>query len=301
MKYLINYLLLCLTLLTASCASTPAVPRRSDVRVVTVTVTWPGGTPEAAVAKLAAPIEKELRSLQEISRIITECDAEGCLLILEHDSRVSSFDLQFKVNAILGQLRRTLPAEAGVTIRAFDPQRPPDISLAMVLRTPTLTSAHYQVALDYAIGLMQLPDTVQFRIRGMPKQTIRVMPDPEKLKRLGMTQDDIARAVDEQTLTIDDYRRVIIGPEPGQTGELAHVVVKPGPKTSVRLQDVAEIRVEDAPAAQFRINGEPAILIDLFLRSDAKANEVTTCFERVMRQKRPVEAKRLIPLAVRSY
>jgi multidrug efflux pump subunit AcrB len=296
-----SYLFVLLIALSVSCASSPPTLQGRQVRVVTVTATWNGRSPERVASMLAKPLEEQLREIDGIARIVTQCNADTCTMSLEHDSRTSSMDLQFKVNAAVNQLRAKLPRGTYITVRAVDPNREPDITLALVLNVQMLTNEHYTAALDYALRLMQLPGTVQFRIRGMPKQTELVQPNLSALKRYGLTVDDITKAIREHTLVIDDYRRVIIGPKHVRRGNaLPHIILKQDGRQSVRLRDVAHVRSEVSPTAQFRVNGESAIIVDLFLRPDAARREVATCLERVLKQTLPPNTKRLLPLAART-
>ena len=65
------------------------------------------------------------------------------------------------------------------------------------------------------------------------------------------------------------------------------------------MRDVAHISTVMRPTALHRVGGEPAILVEVFLRSGASDAEVATCFERILSAKRPPSVKRVVPISAR--
>ena len=88
LQYLAAALLVC-----ASCATRPPGDRAIGVRGITVRARWHSRRASQTAKKLAAPLERELAKSKRVVRTITRCDENGCEILLQHDSSVSSYDV----------------------------------------------------------------------------------------------------------------------------------------------------------------------------------------------------------------
>jgi len=301
-------------LLCASCAMGPDADRLARPGAVTVQAVWHGARPTVVAEKVAAPLERRLAGIPGVSRMITRCDDKGCTIRLQHDGAADVYDIAFKAGAIVRSVQTSLPKGARAVVYTSDVDREPDIVVALILNAAEVKTEHYTAALDFAHGLMRLPSTVNHRVLGVPTETTSVEVSPERaaalVKRLKATvpgieqlvrPSEVAKAIERHILVVDDYHRILVGQRPGRKADVGDVVLKRvDRRTVVRVRDVARVRKVMTPAAVYHVNGEPAILINIFLRSGAPRSEIRRCLGRILKLKRPPLFKRILPISVRG-
>ena len=292
-------------LFCASCAIT--TPPESGARLggITVRAYWDARTAARTAKLLAEPLERELAKIDGVSRIITRCDADGCSILLQHDASVPGYEVGFAAGAALKRIEDKLPTGARAEALSFNITRPPDIAVALILDAKQVTAKHYSVASSFAMKVMQLPNVERHEIPGRPARTIQVELDPTHAARLGgklgISVADVAKAIEKQTIRLDEHTRIVVGRQAGRKGDVRDIVLKrvgPGGRTLIRVRDVARVREVVTPVVCYRVNSEPAILLNIFLRSAAPPEEVRTCLERVLALGRPAAIKRVVPIRI---
>ena len=261
---------------------------------------WSGATTSDCAELLAEPIEAELAKIEGVSRLITRCDKTGCSILLQHDSTVDSRRIAFQADAAIKRLETNLPEGAGAAVYPSDLHRRPDLVVALVLNAPKVKTEHYGAARQFARRLMQLPSVVRYEVPGSPEQEIRVDVDPALAGKYGVSVSEITEALRNNIVLIAECTRGIVGQNPAEEGDVGDIVLKKLGRAKVKIKDVARIRSVSVPAAVYHVDGEPAILIKVFLRSGASAAEARACLDRVLKQKRPAPVKRVVPISLVS-
>lgn len=287
-------------LCTASCVSrTPVREPRSQG--VTVLATWRGASASDVLQSVAMPLEGELAGIKGVLRVITRCEANGCSLFLQHDASVRGDVIAYQAGAIVSRLRSKLPKNARAVVRSYDARRPPDLVIALVLDTNEPEAVRRAAARTFSVRMMQLPRAVHLEVVGAPQEKIEVVLDPKRAAAYGITQKDIARLLRKQVVAVDEYTTIIVR-KAGRKPEaaLANVPLKKVGDATIRVRDVAEVKRTFTPGIVHRIDGEPAAIINVYLRPDTSAAEVVTCFGRVLKVARPPCVKRVIAISMRS-
>ena len=301
-------------LLCASCATGPDASRLARPGAVTVQAVWHGAKPSAIAEKIAVPLEGKLAAIQGVSRMITRCDDRGCTIRLQHGSAADAYDIAFKAGAVVRSLQPSLPKGARAVVYTSDIDRRPDLVIALILSAGEVKTEHYAAALDFGHNLMRLPSTVNHQVLGLPVQTTIVEVSPQRtealVRRLKATvpdieqwvqQAEVAKAIEKQIVVVDDHHRILVSRTPGRKADVGDIILKRvDRRTVVRVRDIARIRKLMTPAAVYHVNAEPAILINIFLRSGAPPAEIRACLERILKLKRPPLVKRILPISVRS-
>jgi multidrug efflux pump subunit AcrB len=296
-------------LLAASCATGPPAEVPRGPGAVTVRAYWNARSAEHVVEKLAAPLEAELRKIPGVTRTVARSNDEGCSVRLYIDPAARpANDVAFDAGAVCRRVQNRLPKGARAVAYAADTQQPPDIVFALVIKADKLTPNHYATARDFAHTLLQLPAAVRYHVRDMPVEETVVQFDPARAKRwekfVQLTAADVAGAIEEHVVQVDEYTRVIVTRKAPrgrrQQDNVGNIVLKSEGRQVVRIRDVARVRKVMAPPAVHLLNGEPAILVDLYLLSDAAPAQVTACLNRALKRPRPDPIKRVVPLRVLS-
>ena len=294
---------LAVPLLVALCAA--CAPRRVAEQPrshgVTVLATWRGAPASEMLKSVAIPLERELRGIKGVRRVIVRCDADSCSLFLQHDASVNGGDIAYLAGAAIRRLRRELPRDARAVVRSYDVRRPPDIVIALVLDPDEPEAERRKAAQTFGRRVMRLPSAVHYEVVGSPEKRIEVVVDPERAALHGITAEEVERIIRERIVAVDEYTTVIIRSAKRKPGAaVGDILLRTVGNAIIRVRDIATIEVTLTPGALHRVDGEPAAIVNVYLRSEASPAEVTACLDRVFRTTRPRSVRRIIALSMRT-
>ena len=256
---------------------------------VQVTAVYPGANAEDVAQAVAAPIEQQLSGL------------EGMLYYQSANSSAGVMSLSVYFDISRNQDLAAIEVQNAVKLA--EPQLPEEVRRNGIVIQKTNTNILLVAALvsddprydalylsNYAKlyvedELKRLPGVGSAQVFGGSDFSMLLGLDPEKMARLGMTVDDVARAVREQNTTNPSGR---LGREPAPQGtqltlpvttsgrlvtaeEFGNVILRARPDGSlVRARDVGSVRLGALSYdAVGRLNGRPTALILIFGRPTA--------------------------------
>ncbi len=252
----------------------------AEFPIVTVVVVYPGGDPETMESKVADPIEEELRSLAGID-MLTSRSVEGLTQV------IIQFELEVSVDQALQDVRDKVAAlenelPAGIEpplVQKFDIGAAPIMGLAVSGALPAGELA--DVADDVKERIERVTGVGGVDLVGNQEREIQILVDPAKLTTYGLTVDDLAGALNAQSLDLPAGFAKSGGREfsvktKGEVRtptEIGDVLLPGAPGTTVRIRDVAQVldTVEEARSATM-LDGESAV--GLIVRKQSGANTV---------------------------
>ena len=254
-----------------------------DFPFVTVTTILPGASAEDMETDVSEKIEGAVSTIGDIDEL-RSVSSEGISLVviqfrLEKDVDVAAQDVRDRVAGV----RRDLPQDIEDPVVAkIDPAAAPVIYAA--LRSPGRELTAITEYADQSIrpALEVLPGVGQVRILGGQKRTIHIDLDPVKMRSLGVSAGEVARAVGSQNVNIPGGR-VDTGRDqltlrvhgrverPAEVGELA---VRTVGDRVIRVSDVGTVSDGGAEQENATIwDGSPAVV--LAIRKQSGANTVS--------------------------
>ncbi len=250
---------------------------------------------------VAIPLERELRGIKNVSRIVTTCDRDRCTILLQHSPNVSGDDITYQAGTAIRRLQRSLPKNAKAVARPFDARRPPDIVVAIVLGSDAPETQRRKAALAFGTRIMQLPSAVRYEIVGSREERIEVVVDPKRAAAYGITTEEVERVIRERILAVDEYTTIIIRSGTRKSGaEVGAIRLKKVGTATIRVRDIATVKKTLTPGALHRVDGEPVAIVNVYLRSGASPAEVKACFDRVLKVARPRSVRRVVAISVRK-
>jgi len=237
-----------------------------DNPTVSVSVSWPGASPEDVETGLINPIEDAMSQVTGVLTLTSSASTGSARVTATFDlSRNIDLALQ-DTQAKIAQIQRSLPTSAlAPTVSKSNPDDQPIITLGVYgpySRALLADVARYQVE-DM---LETVPGVGQVQLMGYVDRNIRIWVDAEKLVATGVTVNDITSAIKTQHVTMPggeldngglafDVR--VIG-EAADLTTLRNIVVRAGGLNPVRLQDVALVQdgFQDINNVA-RFNGQP--------------------------------------------
>jgi len=261
---------------------------------VQVTAVYPGANAEDVAQAVAAPIEQQLSGLEGMLYYQSANSSAGVMSLsiyfdISRDQDLAAIEVQNAVKLAEPQLPEEVRRN-GIVIQKTNT----NILLVASLvsddpRYDALYLSNY-AKLYIEDELKRLPGVGSAQVFGGSDFSMLLGLDPEKLARLGMTVDDVARAVREQNTTNPSGR---LGREPAPKGtqltlpvttsgrlvsaeDFGEIILRASPDGSlVRVKDVGGVRLGALSYdAIGRLNGRPTALILVFGRPTANQLEV---------------------------
>jgi HAE1 family hydrophobic/amphiphilic exporter-1/multidrug efflux pump len=261
--------------------------------VVRVQTTYTGASAEVVEQSVATPIEQEINGAEGMLYMSSKSSSDGRYVLditfgLGRDADLAMVDVQNR----LSKAEAKLPQEVlsfGVTVKKQSP------SMLMVLTLYSPDNSYDAVFLsNYATlnlvdPIKRIPGVGDLTIAGQRDYAMRLWLRPDKLAKLGLTADDVTRAIQEQNKQAASGQ---IGQPPAKAGvdfqytvnvkgrlaaskEFGDIILRAQPDGSIlRIKDVArtELAAQDYNNIG-RLNGVPATVLIVYQLSDANALE----------------------------
>ncbi|MCB9076425.1 MAG: efflux RND transporter permease subunit [Anaerolineaceae bacterium] len=262
--------------------SFPAV----DFPFVSITVVYPGASPEDVEDLVLKPIEDGVSTISGIDDLnSTATEGFGTIAIAFNEGvngDQAAIDVERQVSSVRGQLP---DAAEDPTIIKADINAVPVIFMS--LSGPQKQDVLFDLAdNDIKTRLQTIPGVASVSISGGRDREVQVNVDPAKLAAFGISMGDVQRKLSENNVTfpagtVDEGRQKIAVRSVGEftnLDEIRNLVVRENEgagRGRVFLSDVADVRVglEDQDSI-IRYNGQEAVSISVVKSSDANTVEV---------------------------
>lgn len=257
-----------------------ALPRENTPEIkqpwIFVTTVYPGVAPADIESLITRPLESAVDGLEGISKITSTSRQSVSSLFVEFDSDTTTEEALRRVKDRVDGARGELPEDAqDPRIKELNSTDWP-IFIAVVSHPDgvALIDSQAKVLRD---ELKRIPGVLDASISGGITREVAVEIDPLKLERYGLSIRDVTGAIQGENASIPggvlygaggNYSIAVTG-EIQNPDDFARIMVKDGP-VQVALADLGSVSFREARAESFsRINGKPAISIELKKRPGA--------------------------------
>ena len=211
-----------------------------DFPVITVSVNYPGASPETMASNVATPLEKNFLQIPGVE-LINSTNTQGSTTItlqfaLSKSIDAAATDVQSAITQSTGSLPTDLPAPP--TFTKVNPNDRPIMYITMTSDSLSQGQLYDYASVEVAQRISILPGVSQVSIYGS-KAAVRVKVDPDKLAIRGLTVNDLSTAIQAGTSyvgagqfdgpqrtfllqphgqleTADDYKNLIVAQKNGQ-------------------------------------------------------------------------------------
>jgi hydrophobic/amphiphilic exporter-1 (mainly G- bacteria), HAE1 family len=248
-----------------------------------VSAEWPGAAAELVETYLTAPIEAAIQVVRGVRKTSSESREGESVLTIELEPNADVRMARLGILERLELLRPELPIGAiAPTVENWVPE---DLSERPLLR--------YTVSGPYTAGtlsriareeitprLSAVPGVAGLQARGGAELGVSVSYDPARLRQLGIAPSALFDALQDSRLVQAlgrerlgaTERSVVLRDQPGAVEALADLVVPATGGRLFRLGELATVRPEeDARGTFYRINGQPAVSLDISRLATADA------------------------------
>src|SRR4051812_24157841 len=175
---------------------------KTDVPVVTVSVSLPGASAEEVETQITKRIEEAVNTISGIDELRATSDQGSSRVsitfFLERDIESATQDVRDKIATIVGQFPRdTRPPQ----IQKIDPDAAPVLSFAMFgPRAPKELAEIAEKRIKQ--GLETLPGVGSVGLNGNRKREIQLLLNADRLSAYGLTVDQVRAAVQRQNVEV---------------------------------------------------------------------------------------------------
>ncbi len=292
-------LLTLLFLIAGGIAAFQTIPKEANpditIPIIYVSMTLDGISPEDAERLLVRPMEQELRSLEGIKEMRGRASEGFASVMLKFDAGFDSDKALQDVRERVDTARSKLPDEAD------EPQvNEINVSLFPVLSVglsgPLSERELITVARALQDAIEAIPEVLEVEIGGDREDLLEVVVDPQVLESYGIDFDQLAALVTRNNQlvaagSLDTGKGRMALKVPGVIESVEDVMsmpVKVDGDTVVTFGDVAMLqRTFKDPTGFARINGEPALVLEVTKRTGANIINTVEKVRELIRQARP--------------
>ena len=267
-----------------------------DFPVVTATVIYPGADPTTMESKIAEPIEEAIQGVAGIKRM-TSRNLEGVtMVVVEFELEVKSEQALQEVRDKVAAIERDLPPGIDPpVIQRFDTGSMPVASVAL---SSNMSPAKLTRIADKIVKqeLQQIAGVGGIEIIGGRERQIRIEVDPAQLVGYGLAVDDVARALQAQSMDLpaghvtqgSQEFTVTTRGEVHTVEEISAIVINGLGGAAVRIGDVATVvdDMEEARSASF-LNGQTGMALVVRKKSGANTVKIADELHEVMAELEP--------------
>mgnify|MGYP002715662499 FL=1 len=293
-------ILILLFLLCGGLVAYIAMPKESNpdvaIPIIYVSVTLEGISPEDGERLLVRPLEQELRSLEGVKEMRSVSNEGHASVTLEFDAgfdaKVALADVREKVDTA----RSKLPEEADEpTVTEVNVALFPVLSVG--LSGPIAETELVYIARRLKENIEGIAEVLSVEIGGDREDLLEIVVDPQVLDSYGINYNELFNLVSRNNRlvaagSLDTGAGRMSMKVPGVIENLEDVMsmpIKVVGDTVVTFADVAAIRrTFKDPAGFARINGQPAIVLEVAKRSGANIIETIDQVKALMEQAKPL-------------
>ena len=274
-------LLLLLFLMLGGLAAYVAIPKEANpdvsIPIIYVSVTLEGISPEDAERLLVRPLEQELRSLEGIKEMRSMANEGQASVTLEFDAgfdaKLALADVREKVDTA----RSKLPEEAEEpTVNEVNVALFPVLSIG--LSGPIAETELVYIARRLKENVEGIAEVLSVEIGGDREDLLEIVVDPQVLDSYGIDYNELFNLISRNNRlvaagSLDTGAGRMSLKVPGVIEDLEDVLsmpIKVVGNSVVTFGDVATIhRTFKDPTGYARINGQPAVVLEVSKRSGA--------------------------------
>ncbi len=283
-----------LFLLVAGFLAYVAIPKEAEpdiaIPIIYVNVTQRGISPEDAERLILRPLETQLKSVENVKEMRSAAFEGGGYVLLEFDagfdSDIAIADVRAKVDDAKSDLPRDAdePQVTEVNLSLF-----PVLVVSLGGDVPERTLL--QLARQAETAVEQIPGVLSADLRGARDEAVEIITEPMLLHSYGLALDSLIQAfglsnslVAAGALEGQSGRFAVKVPALIETSEdILNYPIAVSGSAAVTLGDVADVRPTfKDPTSITRINGKPAITIEVSKRTGANLIETVDATRKVI-------------------
>ncbi len=263
--------------------------------ILTVTIPYPGASPETVEREVVNRIEKALQGISGIDRVQSTSREGSATLVLFFIFGKNLIEAGDEVRNSIGSVRHKLPAEIREPVlQRLDPSAQPIMQLALSSNSQGAAEISRLAEDEIADRFRAITGVSTVNVNGALKRELSVLLNAQKLREVGVSVAEVVAALRNQNATapvgkvrgeLEDQSIRLVG-RIASPAEFEQVVVKRRGNELVRLSQVATVEDGFAELSGYSIrSGNPNVGLAITRTRDAStvgvADEVRRLVQRI--------------------
>ncbi len=256
-----------------------------DRPIVTVRAQLPGAAPETMDAEVTSVLEGAVARVSGVQEISASSEENSSRIRVEFNPGTNLDTAAADVREAVNQVARGLPDRVeNLFVTKADNDAEAIITIALIaegFRADELTEI---IDRDVAPELLSIDGVASLRNFGARDTQMRVVIDPLRLNRFGLTVGDVAAALREAPFDVPvgsfnsaDQQLIVRAEATAATPELIKDVIVSG---NTRVGDLADVVLSPADAQNLlRLNGAPVVGVGVIRRAQSNTIEIANAVE----------------------
>ncbi len=267
---------------------------RFSLDVITVTVSYPGADPEEIEEGICLKLEEALEGIEGVKKITTTASEGSGTAVIECKENANLYEVKDEVKTLVDGIT-TFPVDAENPIVTEVKFRGDVVTIAIWGDLPERQLK--EVARKLEQDLLKMPGVSQTSISGIRDYQISIEISEEKLRKYGISFNDISNAVKKNGLNlpagtirtgVEDFRIRAMGRKYKAKDYRDIPVIVRTDGTVITLEQIADIRdVFDEDSEVIALfNGKPTVALNVFKTEEEDAIKISKQVDKFLAEKR---------------
>ncbi|QJA06267.1 efflux RND transporter permease subunit [Thermosulfurimonas marina] len=258
---------------------------------------------ERMAIEVTRPVEEAIRSVPGVRSIRSTTSRGSADISINFDWGEDMVAAMLQVESAINQVLPRLPRGTSFTVRRMDPTVFPVLAYSLTSDTHSLVELRDLALYQLRPLVSTVKGVAKVGVQGGAEEEYEVMIDPAKLDALGLSIDDVARALSAANVIkavgrLEDHYKlylVISDTRFQSLKEIKETIIRAGKNGLVRLDDIATVRRGTAPQwIRVTADGHDAVL--LLIYQQPRGNTVEIAKEV---KKKLAEFRKHLPLGIK--
>ncbi|WNO61077.1 efflux RND transporter permease subunit [Rheinheimera sp. MMS21-TC3] len=252
-----------------------------DRPIVSVTASYPGGSPETVDTEVTSKLEGAVARVSGVKSINASSEEGRARVRVEFRPGINLEDAANEVRESVSRIQRELPrtVERLAIIKA-DNDAQSVVSLAVSSSTLDLETLTERVETDLAPLFLSIPGVADVRLNGDRERVLRVLLDPLRLTSFNLSVTDVANALRQAPFDVPagsmkstDQMLIVRADATSISAEQVSDIIVSG---DTRIGDVATVYFGPADAQSLvRLDGKPVIGLGVIRQARSNTIEIS--------------------------
>ena len=252
-----------------------------DRPIVSVTASYPGGSPETVDTEVTSKLEGAVARVSGVKSINASSEEGSARVRVEFRPGINLDDAANETREAVSRVQRELPnAVERLAIIKADNDAESVVSLAVSSDTLDLETLTERVETDLAPLFLSIPGVADVRLNGDRERVLRVLLDPLRLTSFNLSVTDVAAALRQAPFDVPagsmkstDQQLIVRADATSVSAEQVEDIIVSG---NTRIGDVATVYFGPADAQSLvRLDGKPVIGLGVIRQARSNTIEIS--------------------------
>lgn len=227
--------------------------------------------------EVTRPIEEAIRSVSGVVSVRSNTSRGSADISINFDWGENMAAAMLQVESAVNQVLPGIPPGISFTVRRMDPTVFPVLAYSLTADTHSLVELRDIAQYQLRPLLSTVKGVARVEVLGGAKEEYEVLVDPARIEALGLSMDDVAKALSAANVIqavgrMEDHYKLYLIVSDTRFKSLSGIretIIRSGANGLVRLDDIATVKKGTAPAwTRVTADGHDAVIFQIYQQPD---------------------------------